>query len=777
MLARQPLLPLALAFAVGIALAPQIPARVAWILLLASLLWGVSLVVLGQEEAASVVLLLGAAAAGTLRGTVLPLPPDHVARLALPRLVELEGRLLREPLPVAPGRWRLTLDVERADGTLASGRVRITVWGPDPPALTGGQRVALPTRLHRVVGFRNPGVFDHAAHLERAGIHATGSARTDHLRPLDAPRPGWPERTRQGFRDAVGRALPPVSGALLTGLVLGERSGLPPDLDEAFRRAGVYHILAVSGFNVALVAAAAWGSLRLARFGRRASATGALVAIVAFATVVGPEPSVLRATTMGAAVLLAQGLEREPAVLNSLALAALAILTVRPGDLADPGFQLSFAATLGIVLAPLPRGPVLGGLGVSVAAQLAVLPVALAHFNQFPLLAPLANLVVVPLAGLATVLGLAGGTLAAVDTTLSEIAFNATWPVLLLLRLTVAAVAAIPGAVLFLPAPPPLAVGAYVLGLLLALLAWRRRASSGRARSLAGAASAVSVALAAALTVWPLARPADGRLRLTVLDVGQGDAVVVETPAGQAVLVDAGPGGLWRFDTGERVVTPYLWNRGYLRLAAAVITHEDVDHAGGFAAVRNRFHIGRMLSPGHRYWLGGVSFLVMEPPRPERDRQPPRRRRNPEALLVRIDYGLASFLLTSDLTAAGEAALLAAQAPLAATVLKVAHHGSRHASTPAFLARVAPRWAVISVGTRNAYGHPAPQTLARLTTLGIAVARTDRDGAVIFETDGRQLTVTRWASRAVARLCLDPEARCVEPTLATAGRAASTGSW
>jgi competence protein ComEC len=149
-------------------------------------------------------------------------------------------------------------------------------------------------------------------------------------------------------------------------------------------------------------------------------------------------------------------------------------------------------------------------------------------------------------------------------------------------------------------------------------------------------------------------------------------------------------------------------------------------------------------------------------------------------VVVRIDHGLASFLLTSDLTAAGEAALLAARAPLRATVLKVAHHGSRHATTPAFLARVAPRWAVISVGARNAYGHPAPETLARLAASGVALARTDRDGAVLFETDGRELTVTRWASRAVDRLCLEPEGRCAAPHAAAPGAApapAGPGSW
>src|SRR5439155_1289204 len=184
------------------------------------------------------------------------------------------------------------------------------------------------------------------------------------------------------------------------------------------------------------------------------------------------------------------------------ALAALLILAVRPNDLADPGFQLSFAATAGIVLAPLPRGLVWGSLGVSIAAQLAVLPIALWHFNQLSAIGPIANLGVVPLAGLA------------------------------------------------------------------------------------------HLVVAVTIGAWPLVRPPDGRLRLTVLDVGQGDAIVIQAPDGRTVVVDAGPGGGMRLDTGARVLAPFLWNHGVLQLAGLVTTHDDQDHAGGSAALRREFTIG-----------------------------------------------------------------------------------------------------------------------------------------------------------------------------------------
>jgi competence protein ComEC len=763
-----------LAFASGIAAAPWVPPLVTWPLLMAALAWGMSLVHLGRLNAAAVCLVLGGIAAGALRATPLPLAADHAARLSLPAAYRIEGRLLAEPTPLGPERTRLLLAVTRVDGEPRSGRVRLTAWGRTLPPLTSGQRVAVGARLHPVTGYRNPSGFDYAAHLRRDGILISATVRADRVVALNEPRPPWPVRVRRAAREAMRASLPPPSAALLAGLVLGDRAELPGDIDEAFRRAGVYHVLAVSGFNVALVAGSAWALLVLARAGRRGAAVGAMVAVMGFAFVVGPEPSVLRAVLMAVLVLAALLLDRETAGLNSLALAAIGILTVRPGDLADPGFQLSFAATAGIVLAPLPRGLVPGALGVSVAAQLAVLPIALAHFNQLSLIGPLANLVAVPLAGLATVLGLAGAAVGLLTESAGAILLSATWPVLLALRGAVALAAVVPGGVLHAPAPHWSAVAAYGLGLGLALGAWRcREASPERARRLAIGAGLL-LALAVGIAAGPLVRLADGRMRITVLDVGQGDAIVVEGPDGSALLVDAGPGGPMRLDTGERVVAPFLWNRGILRLAGAVTTHDDADHAGGMPAVRRRFDVMGTLGPGSALWLGPARVLVFsqrrqgegssEPVGFRSSAAPPLagavKRQNADALILRVDHGLASFLLAADLTSAGEHALLEAEAPLGAAVLKVGHHGSRHSSTAEFLARVSPRLAVISVGPRNPFGHPAPETLGRLAAVGARVYRTDRDGAVIFETDGRRLTVTRWATGAVDRYCLDPDAPC-----------------
>src|SRR4029453_11813076 len=475
---------------------------------------------------------------------------------------------------------------------------------------------------------------------------------------------------------AIGRALPPTSAALLAGLLLGDRTELPRDVDDAFRRAGVYHVLAVSGFNVAILAASVWALCRLLRLPHRVSAATAIVVVIGFALVVGPAPSVLRAGVMAGLVLMAPLLDRDASVTNSLALAALAILAVRPGDLHDPGFQLSFAATLGIVTAPLPRGAILGALAVSAAAQLAVLPITLTHFNQLSTIGVVANLGVVPLAGVATVVGLVAVGLSFLSEAVAAVAFDAVWPVLLALRGVVALAAQVPWAVVQLPAPGWIAVTSYVggLALLLPARAYRRRAVVLPAAAL--------LALAIGLAAWPLIRPADGRLRVTILDVGQGDAIVVEMPDGHALLVDAGSGGPMRLDAGGRGVAPFLWNRGILRLAAMAVTHDDSDHAGGTASLR------RLFSIGEEWTAANIPLVARRFGRAEITPLPPTAltlaRRNDAALVLRIELGLASFLLASDLGALRDRELVTSARRLDSTVLKVAHHGSRSSSRGEF---------------------------------------------------------------------------------------------
>jgi competence protein ComEC len=384
-----PLLPLATAFAVGLA-AMSMPGR-PWavppspVLLVAGsvlLVGGGLALAKGRGRIATAAVIGMAFALGVVRALSHPLPDDHVARHDLGPGVHLEGHLVEEPRRWAPDRGRLLLQVESilraSERRRASGLVQVSVYGQMPP-VGEGQRIALDCHLHRPTGFRNPGGFDYPAHLARRGILVVGRARADRVVAVTADDPPWPVRARRWAVGQLGAHLPPPSAALLAGLLLGERAQLDPEIEDAFRRAGVVHVLAVSGFNVALVASCVFLLLGAVGVPRRASAVGAALAIVGFAMVVGTEPSVVRATVMGLTVLGAIILDRESQLLNALALAGLLLLAWRPEDLWDPGFQLSFAATTGIVwLVPcaakalrdrgLPRGLAVA-LAVSLTAQ------------------------------------------------------------------------------------------------------------------------------------------------------------------------------------------------------------------------------------------------------------------------------------------------------------------------------------------------------------------------------------------------------------------------
>ena len=779
-----PLLPPAAAFAAGIAAG-------AWLsvptprLLTAGAIVLLAAAIVGRRcpRAALALVLAGVGVLGALRGTGPDVPADHLARRALEPSVAIEGRLAEEPVRWTPDRTRLLLDVDALhagrERRPVAGRVQLTVYGELGAPLGESQRVLVDARLHRPVGFRNPGGFDYPAHLRRDGILLVGHARADRISALTPDAPPGRVAVKRWAIGVITTRLPETSAALLAGLLLGERSALPRASDEAFRRAGVYHILAVSGFNVALLAGAVFGGLVACGVPRRGAAAAAAGALVGFALVVGGHPSVLRATVMGLLLLAALLLDRESQLPNALALAGLALLLWRPGDLWEPGFQLSFAATAGIVhLTPWVTATLAGrgwprwlatAVAVSVGAQAAVTPLMLTHFNQLSLIGVAANLVVVPLAAVATTLGMLALLGELGSSALAALLFEALWLVLIALRAVVSAAAALPAAMIHLPAPPGAASAAWYGALLLA----PGLAASRRIRAVV----AILAVTVTSLSIWPWLRPTETMLRVTFLDVGQGDAALIELPEGPRLLVDGGPAGPRRFDVGEHVLAPFLWDRPLAGLDAVALSHWDADHAGGLAAVLTRFRVGefwenghppagapetmaalvrsraprRALTAGQRLWLGRALITVLGPG-PGPPAAP-----NDQSLVLRLDWRGVSLLLAGDLGPRGEALLLERPGPVRALALKVAHHGSRFSSTAAFLERARPRLAVISVGARNPFRHPSPEVLARLEASGARVYRTDRDGAVILETDGRVLRVTAWARGVTETFQLDPE--------------------
>ncbi|HEX8693255.1 MAG TPA: DNA internalization-related competence protein ComEC/Rec2 [Longimicrobium sp.] len=585
-------------------------------------------------------------------------------------------------------------------------------------------------------------------------------------RPPDLAR--HPLLVMRGHTEAQLHRLFPRHGALADALLLGRRETLDRELADRFARSGLVHLLAISGTHVALVGAVfvLLGSvLRLSRV-RTAWLTIALVAL--YLAVIGAPPSALRSGVMMALTLLTLVLQRPSAPLPIVAAAALLLLALDPLAALDVGFQLSFAGVLGILLlrgplwervpARLRKGklarPLAESLVTSLAAFAATAPVVAHHFGTVAPVSILANLPAIPLSSLALVgIGAAAAT-EPVLPPLARLFADGAGVALDLLDRVVDLAVAVPGGHAAVARPRWWLWAAAALAALLALdLAARLRPRVRRALAAAAAC--------AALLVFPLAAdPGGGALEIAFLDVGQGDAIALRTPAGHWVLVDAGLADE-RFDAGEKRVLPYLRAHGAKRVEALVLTHPHSDHIGGAAAVMRGIPVGRLIEPGLPFgtpvylqtletaeargveWAAArwdrtlrVDGVELEFLWPAPDALDAPADANDISAVILLRYGGFAALLTGDAPAWVEERLAALHGErLRAQVLKAGHHGSATSSSDAFLAAVRPALAVISCGRRNEYGHPSPAVVARMRRRGVEVARTDEDGTVVVRVE------------------------------------------
>jgi competence protein ComEC len=566
------------------------------------------------------------------------------------------------------------------------------------------------------------------------------------------------EGLRAGLRTASG-ALATEPAGLLPALVVGDTSKMVPTVEDEFRAAGLTHLTAVSGANVAILCGAVLGLARLARASPRAAAVLAGLALVGFVVLCRPSPSVLRAAVMGAVALLALVLGRHRSAVPALCAAVPALLLIDPALGADPGFALSVLATGALVLlapgwaAALRRHRVPPGiaeaLAVPAAAHVVTAPVVAALSGQLSLVAVLANLLAAPAVAPATVLGVLVALAAALHPYLGTLLVHLAGPWVSWLVAVGHRAAAVPDGVLWWPdgVAGGLVLAALLIALLLAMRARRLRVIA--AAALLGAL-AVLVPTRYAAPGWPAVGWA-----VVACDVGQGDALVLATgKPGVAVLVDAGP------EPGP--VSGCLDRLGVRRLALVVISHLHADHLGGLAGVLRGRTVGAValgagrsppwafadvlhsaaaahvpvvaLTAGRRLTWPGLVLDVLAPTRTppasdDHDAEVDGTVVNNSSVVMRASTPAGRVLLTGDVELDAQADLLSAGIDLRADVLKVPHHGSRY-TAGAFLHAVRPRVALISVGAGNSYGHPSRQTVAALTSSGTRVLRTDRDGDV-----------------------------------------------
>jgi competence protein ComEC len=610
---------------------------------------------------------------------------------------------------------------------------------------------------------------------------------------LFGPLPGFDLRHSgplDGFRHALAeplrRLVPEPEGGIVRGIVLGERAGVDADLATAFARSGTSHLLAISGFNMTLVAT---GVALLARGRVRPPITAALTVscVLAYSVLVGLAPSVARAAVMAVVASLGLAFGRRPATDNALALAVATMVGIDASAIGDVGFLLSATATGGLLYLgdPIARrlsflpGAIRQGLATTLAATLPTIPIVAAVFGRVSLVSPLANLVAVPLFPPLMLAGAATALIGTVSLDLAQLPGLLAYALAFLLRIVVETSAALPLASLAVPDGAPAGI-AY--GLLVAIALFLGPAAASRVvaalggrvgwprgyrlsrlagswvsrRALWASAALVVILLAtsAAAVLWPSA----SGIRVRALDVGQGDAFLVEFD-GRTLLVDGGPDPNRLLAELGASLPP--WHR---RIDVVALTHAHADHADGLIGVLERYEVGMAIEPvglnpgtvatawrdriarahvprravaaGMRIRVGDATLAVLAP-----DGDP---RVDVPSLVLRFERGSFSMLFMGDATEQAQADLLLSPGSLAARVYVPPHHGAASAYAVPLVDAIRPSAAVISVGAQNRYGHPTPETLAALGR--VPTYRTDRDGTVELDLGGNQLVVRTHAN-------------------------------
>ncbi len=676
-----------------------------------------------------------------------------------------------------------------------------------------GRRVRLPVTLHRPSRYLDPGVPDHERALARRGTRLVGTVKSGALVEVLA-RGSWFDEVMAGARAFARRAIAEhvgrwsaQSGAIVAAIVIGDRAGLDNDVQRRLQEAGTYHVIAISGGNIAILAGLLLGGFRLAGWLGRTAMLASIAALAAYAAFVGNGASVDRVTLMAVVYFGARAADHRSPPLNALALVAAIMVAGDPLGVADPAFVLTFGATLAILLV-VPAITTEGtaenaeiankGIGspvfaisavpsvlrsmfaASVAAEALLFPVGALVFSRVTFAGLALNFVAIPLMAVAQIAGMAVVPLALASHTAAA---AAGW----VAHLGAAGLVASADLVRFAPAltyriaPPPwIAVALYYAAATACGICMAHRVIPGTVRGIRGAIAPVSALAAAGAALWILvdphtlvARRGDRRLHVTFLDVGQGDSAFIVFPAGSTMLVDAG--GLSAsssFDIGDRVVAPVVRDAGFTRIDYVALTHGDPDHIGGARSIVREFQprevwegiavprfepLTRLRMDAQangakwanvyqedRVMVDGVDVIAHHPAPAEWERQ---KVRNDDSLVLELRWRDVSVVLTGDIGKAVEREIARAIPPAPLRVVKIPHHGSLSSSTVPFVTALHPQIAVVSAGRANHFGHPVPEVLDRYRAIGAEIFRTDQDGAVMVETDGKSIAVRSFTGR------------------------------
>ena len=751
--------------------------------------------------------------------------PDHYTRI-LPAddttAHAMSGRIV-SPLDRDPNRTAFIMALQELDGAPASGKVRVSVRD-EQTGLGFGDAIRLSGRLYRPRGFKNPGAFDYPSYLAAQGIYGTAALRDAGNIELVLRGRGI-FRTIQDWREQIHRSfLASTSGAgsaILQAMVLGEEGGLTDEMRDRFMAAGVTHIISISGSHLGMVAVICFGFIRALLFllperiyhrltihadPKKIAAWLTLPLVIFYTALAGGQVATIRSLMMISAALFALILDRENGLMHSLATAALLILIVSPQAVFDISFQLSYISVISIgyvvtlwndlqvktdgVLQKMRNSAILIII-ISLSTSLATGPLVARYFNQVSLAGVIANMIVVPFAGIVVVpLGLGSGILSLFTHHLPLAAANQAAADAFVN--VVSFFSRLPFAEFHPPAPSVFRLLVYAVflvscaGYVRSRLLYRFKpfessSAVSRSRVAVMAGSAAALVLSLAFSFFP-----GHRDRVSFIDVGQGDCALVELASGRKILIDGGGTYDNRFDIGRRVVAPYLWNKGIRDLDLVVLSHPHPDHMNGLTSIARKFHVSEMWENGQDPGTAGyrdlkqtiedrgircrtmeagakterigdadVRVLHPAPGLPERGKKAYIIENN-RSLVVRMETEGKVFLFAGDIEAGAEAALARKYGhDLKCDLLKVPHHGSKSSSTDTFVSMTRPEIAVVTVGKGNRYRQPSEDVIARFEKNGTQAYRTDTHGAVVVTMEKGRLIVQPWAEMVMKRITLD----------------------
>ena len=726
--------------------------------------------------------------------TLYILPKNHIKQyLNIDKSIVLQGILVKDPVKKA-GRTELVVEarslISRDSLLSVTGKIIISVYKKPSVSFRYGDEISAIGFLQKPKGRRNPGGFNYREYLGRKNIYGI-------LKILPATEIKTTRRNQGNFflREIVYPARRFMikiidqttfgsNRSILHALIVGEKGTISPEVRDSFAKAGVIHVLAVSGLHVGFVLIIFMTIFGLLRIPYETRVFLTILALAFYAFLTEAKAPVVRAAAMASIYLIGTLLERKTDSFNVIGVTALALCLIKPSNLFDVGFQLSFVAVFSIIyfyqkLNYLPfitklrrtfaknRIPnyCLTILLVSLSAQFGTIPLTAIYFNRIPILSIFANIFVIPLTGIIVALGFTSLLFGIISPWIAGIYGALNQELLSFLIKIVSWMGNLPFSYISVPTPDIFWVIIYFLFL---LLLFNFQNTTLRKRF------AFLLLISLNLTAWKGALwNNSAKITWIQFDVGQGDAALIHLPRGRILIIDGGEKKRF-FDNGERVIAPYLRKKGIRRIDAVILSHPHNDHVGGLIYILNHFKVKEVITantpfesqlykefletikkkkipthivtaPDSITEFPGVKLYFLSPKKKRKTEIKDQSHDiNNNSLVIRILFGRTRILFTGDAEKEAENDILLSGYSLFSNGIKVGHHGSTTSSTLSFLKRVMPEQAVISVGEHNKYHFPSPIIIQRLQMLGVAIHRTDKEGAVIFRSDGKELKKVKW---------------------------------